>query len=103
MGAVSGERFEALVKPGWIPWPRLESGRLDLERRHVSADGQGLPGIGADARVAGHSLGELRLNDLAVGRDGRNRALLSPFRSKTGRNQPSNSRSIMGPSVGCAG
>ena len=38
-----------------------------------------------------HTLGQLRLNELAVGPDGRNRCLLSVFRSRTGRNQPSNS------------
>jgi DNA polymerase-1 len=43
-----------------------------------------------------HALGQLRLNDLVVGPDGRNRALLSMFRSKTGRNQPSNSRFAFG-------
>ena len=37
-----------------------------------------------------YSLSALRLNSLAVRTDGRNRALLSPFGSKTGRNQPSN-------------
>ena len=31
--------------------------------------------------------------------DGRNRCLLSAFRSRTGRNQPSNSKFIFGPSV----
>jgi DNA polymerase I-like protein with 3'-5' exonuclease and polymerase domains len=41
----------------------------------------------------------MRLNDLAVGRDGRNRTLLSPFASRTGRNQPSNTKYIFGPSV----
>jgi DNA polymerase I len=45
------------------------------------------------------ALADLRLNDLAVGRDGRNRAMLSAFRSRTGRNQPGNSRFIFGPSV----
>jgi len=45
------------------------------------------------------SLADLRLNDLAVGRDGRNRTILSAFRARTGRNQPSNSRFIFGPSV----
>ena len=44
-------------------------------------------------------LSKMRLNDLAVGRDGRNRTLLSAFRSRTGRNQPSNAKSIFGPSV----
>jgi DNA polymerase I-like protein with 3'-5' exonuclease and polymerase domains len=41
----------------------------------------------------------MRLADLAVGRDGRNRTILSAFRSRTGRNQPSNTRSIFGTSV----
>ena len=41
----------------------------------------------------------MRLNDLAVGQDGRNRTILSAFRSRTGRNQPGNSKYIFGPSV----
>src|SRR5258707_9612762 len=45
------------------------------------------------------SLAELRLNDLAVGHDGRNRTILSAFRAKSGRNAPSNSKFIFGPSV----
>ena len=40
----------------------------------------------------------MRLNSLAVGQDGRNRTGLMPFGSKTGRNQPSNSRFIFGTS-----
>ena len=44
-----------------------------------------------------------RILDLYVehraGSDGRNRTLLSAFQARTGRNQPSNSRSIFGPSV----
>jgi DNA polymerase I len=43
------------------------------------------------------TLGRLRLHELSVGGDGRNRCMLSPFRSATGRNQPSNSRFIFGP------
>jgi hypothetical protein len=39
----------------------------------------------------------LRLNDLAVGLDGRNRCLLSAFRASSGRNQPSNAQFIFGP------
>ena len=38
------------------------------------------------------ALSEMRLNDLAVGSDGRNRTLLSAFRSRTGRYQPSQYR-----------
>jgi len=40
-----------------------------------------------------------RLNELAVGQDGCSRTILSAFRSRTGRNQPSNTRFIFGPSV----
>jgi DNA polymerase I len=46
-----------------------------------------------------HALSDLRLNDLSVGDDGRNRTPLWAFGSKTGRNQPSNSKYIFGPSV----
>ena len=46
-----------------------------------------------------HALSQMRLNDLSVGKDGRNRTLLSPFRSKTGRNQPSSTEYIFGTSV----
>jgi DNA polymerase-1 len=45
------------------------------------------------------SLAELRLEKLAVGKDGRNRTLLSPFSARTSRNQPSNAKFIFGPSV----
>ena len=38
------------------------------------------------------ALSGMRLHDLSVGADGRNRCLLSAFGSVTGRNQPSNSR-----------
>ncbi|NDD36617.1 MAG: hypothetical protein EBZ26_10005 [Flavobacteriia bacterium] len=43
------------------------------------------------------TLGELKLNNLAVGPDGRNRTLLSPFAAKTGRNQPSTNKFVFGP------
>ena len=43
------------------------------------------------------TLSGLRLTGLTIGRDGRNRCLLSPFASITGRNQPSNSKFIFGP------
>ena len=42
------------------------------------------------------TLSLMRLTDLAVGSDGRNRCLLSPFASVTGRNQPSNAKFVFG-------
>lgn len=49
-----------------------------------------------ELRVA---LSQMRLSELAVGHDGRNRCMLSAFQARTGRNQPSNSKFIFGPSV----
>jgi hypothetical protein len=44
-----------------------------------------------------NALSKLRLSDLAVGPDGRNRTSLWPFGASTGRNTPSNARFIFGP------
>jgi hypothetical protein len=92
------DRFENFLARHGIPWPRLESGSLDLCRdtfREMSKSYR----IIAPLHELRHALSELRLNDLAVGSDQRNRTLLSAFRAKTGRNQPSNTRYIFGPSV----
>lgn len=90
-------RFEAFLAREEIPWPRLESGSLDLSRETFSMMARRFPEL-ADLKDLRNTLSEMRLNDLAVGPDGRNRTLLSPFRSKTGRNQPSNAKFIFGPS-----
>jgi DNA polymerase family A len=81
-----------------IPWPRLESDRLDLSDDAFREMARTHPKV-APMRELRSALSELRLNDLAVGKDGRNRTILSAFRSRTGRNQPSNTRFIFGPSV----
>jgi DNA polymerase-1 len=81
-----------------IPWPRLESGQLDLSDDTFRQMAKAYPAV-SDMRELRHSLSDMRLADLAVGRDGRNRTILSAFRSRTGRNQPSNTRSIFGTSV----
>jgi DNA polymerase I-like protein with 3'-5' exonuclease and polymerase domains len=44
-----------------------------------------------------NTLSKMRLNKLAVGSDGRNRTLLSPYRAVTSRSQPSSSKYIFGP------
>ena len=92
------ERFVNLLAAAKIPWPQLESGQLDLSDDAFRERAKAHPRL-SPLRELRSSLSELRLNDLAVGRDGRNRCLLSPFRSRTSRNQPSNSKYIFGPSV----
>jgi hypothetical protein len=94
----SAERWAAYLARRGIPWPRLESGALALDDDTFHQMARAYPAEVGPIRELRHALGQLRLQDLAVGSDGRNRCLLSVFGSKTGRNQPSNSRSIFGPS-----
>jgi hypothetical protein len=92
------ERWERYLVTHGIPWPRLESGQLDLSDDAFRQMAKAYPVV-SPIRELRSALSELRLNDLAVGLDGRNRTLLSVFRSRTGRNQPSNAKFIFGPSV----
>ena len=102
-GAFDGRSFRAdrwaqYLAEHKIPWPRLEGGRLDLGDAAFRQMAKAYPVV-SPMRELRSTLSDLRLNDLAVGHDGRNRTILSAFRSRTGRNQPSNSKFIFGPSV----
>jgi hypothetical protein len=92
------ERFANWLETEGIPWPRHASGHLDLGDGAFRQQARAYPRV-APLRELRSSLAELRLNDLAVGHDGRNRTILSVFRARTGRNQPSNSKFIFGTSV----
>jgi DNA polymerase-1 len=92
------DRFAAWLVRNNIPWPRLESGRLDLSDDTFREMARAYPVV-APLRELRAALSEMRLSDLAVGRDGRNRTMISAFRARTGRNQPSNAKFIFGPSV----
>jgi hypothetical protein len=81
-----------------IPWPLLETGNLDLSDETFCQMAKAYPQV-APMRELRSALSELRLNDLAVGSDGRNRTLLSVFRARSSRNAPSNTRFSFGPSV----
>lgn len=92
------DRFATWLARNNIPWPRLPSGALALDDDTFREMARSHPAV-APIRELRVSLSQMRLSDLTVGRDGRNRCLLSAFRSITGRNQPSNSRFIFGPAV----
>ncbi len=81
-----------------IPWPQLPTGKLDLKDDTFKEMARSYPAVGPlrELRV---TLSQMRLSDLTVGKDGRNRCMLSAFRAKTGRNQPSNKKFIFGPAV----
>jgi hypothetical protein len=92
------ERFARFLEERGIPWPHHEGGTLDLGDSTFRQMAKAHPEI-SPLRELRSALSELRLNDLSVGKDNRNRTILSAFRSRSGRNQPSNSKFIFGPSV----
>jgi DNA polymerase-1 len=92
------ERFERYLAAHRIAWPRTPTGRLDTEDDTFKDMARMHPQL-APLRELRGALSQMRLSDLHVGDDGRNRCMLSMYRSKTGRNQPSNTKFIFGPSV----
>jgi hypothetical protein len=89
------ERFERLLAHHAIPWPRTITGRLRLDDATFREMGGNYPAI-ASIRKVRDELAQLRLSGLEVGADGRSRVMLSPFRTKTGRNMPSNAKFVFG-------
>ena len=88
--------FEAYLAQQNIAWPRLDSGRLMLDKDTFSSMSKRYQQV-QPLHELRKTLSEFKLNKLAVGQDGRNRTLLSPFAAKTGRNQPSTAKFIFGP------
>jgi DNA polymerase I len=89
------ERMEQYVLRNRIKWPRLESDKLALDDNTFRVMASAYPQI-EPLRQLRQSLSQMRLADFSIGDDARNRVLLSPFASRTGRNQPSNSKFIPG-------
>lgn len=90
--------FEAYCARSHIQWPRLPSGALSLSDDVFRTMAKRHPEL-QDLYQLRVTLGQMRNQAIAVGVDGHNRCLLSPFQSKTGRNQPSTSRFIFGPAA----
>ena len=102
-GVYEGRTFKAERWAKWleehnIPWPRLATGNLDLDDDAFKDMARIYPAI-TPIRELRASLSQMRLNNLAVGSDGRNRCMLSAFASTTGRNQPSNTKFVFGPAA----
>ncbi len=102
-GVYEGRRFKAALWEQYLikknkAWPRLPSGKIALDDDTFREMARSDPDI-APMRELRVALSQMRLADLAVGSDGRNRCLLSAFRARTSRNQPSNSKFIFGPAV----
>lgn len=97
-GSFRSDRFAEWLGERDIPWPRLPSGGLDLKAETFKEFSRVFPELALlhELRV---TLSQMRLENLSVGGDGRNRCLVSPFSSKTARNQPSTTQFIFGPST----
>jgi DNA polymerase I len=95
-GSFKEALFESYLAREGHSWPRLNSGRLALDKDTFSSMSKRYP-IVQPLHELRKTLNELKLNNLAVGTDGRNRTMLSPFSAKTGRNQPSTAKFVFGP------
>lgn len=93
------QKFVDYLNRQRIAWPLLDSGRPALDDATFRYMAAAYPEEIGPIRELREALSLMRLNKLSVGHDGRNRCMLSPFMSRTGRNQPSNSRFIFGPSA----
>ena len=92
------DRFAAWLAANRIPWPRTETERLSLSDDTFKTMVKAYPVV-APIREVRDNLASLRLSDLAVGHDGRNRTGLFPFGTRSSRNAPSNSKFVFGPSA----
>lgn len=102
-GVYEGTTFKASLFAAWlerkrVPWPRLPSGALMLDSDTFKDQARTYPTVNALHELRS-TTAKVRLTGLTVGQDGRNRCLLSPFGSITGRNQPSNTKFLFGPAV----
>ncbi len=95
----SAARWAGYLARRGIAWPMLAGGGLALDDDTFREMARRHPEEVGPVRELRHTLSQLRLNDLTVAPDGRNRCLLSAFRSRTGRNQPGSSAFIFGPSA----
>ncbi|MCL7406458.1 DNA polymerase [Paradonghicola geojensis] len=87
--------FEAWLKTQAISWPRTANGKPKLDDATFRDLALKHPQLSA-LRELRKTMSQMQTLKLAVGKDGRNRTLLGPFGSKTGRNQPSTTRFIFG-------
>lgn len=94
-GVFKSELFEKYLAKKTILWPRTATGKLKLDEDTFKEMSKVHPSL-LPLRNLRDCLAKLRLSDLYVGTDGRNRCLLSQFSSITGRNQPSTTKFIFG-------
>jgi DNA polymerase I len=89
--------FASYVHRNRMAWPTLPSGVFDESDEAFKTMEGRYPQV-RELRQLRYSLSKLKLHELQVGRDGRNRcAPLGAYGTKTSRNAPSNAKFIFGP------
>lgn len=92
------DKFTEYLHANKIPWEYSEMGLPVTRETFFKEQAKMYPQL-KPLQELRYSLGQLKLNKLQVGEDGRNRTLLSPFASKTSRNYPSTNKYIFGNAV----
>ena len=87
-----------LKREGIRPGRGSSAGKLDMRRKTFEDMSKGFPQL-EELRQLRHARDKMRKIKLAVGHAGRNRTVLWPFKSKTGRTQPKASQWIFSPAV----
>jgi hypothetical protein len=90
------ENFAKLIRRRGMVWPQYPDGSYIVDTE-TFRDMAGRYPFMEPLRELRYTMGKLKLSDLAVGTDNRNRCLLSPYGTKTARHAPSNSKYIFGP------
>jgi hypothetical protein len=90
--------FKKFLEKHRIPWEYTTTGMPRTDEKFFKEQAKMYP-ILRNLAEARYTLGQLKLNSIEIGNDGRHRSPLHPFRSKTSRNQPSSAKYIFGPSV----
>jgi hypothetical protein len=92
------QRFETYLNTKQIPWPKTPLGRIELKDDTFKNQSKMYPNL-RPLHELRSTVSNLKLFELAIWEDGRNRTILGAFGSKTGRNQPSNKKFIFGPAT----
>ncbi|WP_157054146.1 DNA polymerase [Ruegeria sp. 6PALISEP08] len=95
-GTFSFANFDAFIERHGLSWPRTETGRAKMDDDTLKGMLAAYPQL-AEFRELRSTLDKLTLNKLAVGPDGRNRTMISPFGTVTSRNAPSTTKFVFGP------
>jgi DNA polymerase I len=90
------ERHAAMVRRMGLAWPTYADGSYDITAETFKEVARQHPEV-EPLRELRSSISKLRLHKLAVGSDGRNRAQLWAYGTKTARNAPGASAYVFGP------